>query len=100
MMDKLPPFTLRVSPRAKRVILKISVRQGLEIVIPRGFNRRQIPQILRQKSAWLERTLRAIQKAGVAAAQFRSLPETIRFAAKDLSYAVEYIRPLPGPLWS
>jgi predicted metal-dependent hydrolase len=95
-MIDLPPFTVRESPRAKRVILKISARQGLEVIIPPGFNRNQIPQILRQKSAWLQRAFRTIQQAGVAAAKLRSLPESISFAAIDRVFSVQYVS-APGP---
>jgi predicted metal-dependent hydrolase len=96
MMTNLPPYTVRESPRAKRVILRISAQRGLEVVIPPGFSRNQIPRILRQKSAWLERAFRTVQQAVAVAAQPRTLPETIYLTSRDLGFAVEYL-PVPGP---
>ena len=46
-------YTIRESQRAKRVILKFFSAQGLEIVIPKGFNRKLIPEILRKNQKWL-----------------------------------------------
>jgi predicted metal-dependent hydrolase len=95
-MINLPPFTVRESPRAKRVILKISARHGLEVVIPPGFSRKNIPGILRQKSDWLQQAFLALRQAAVVAAAPRSLPESISFPAPDLSFTVEYVS-APGP---
>jgi predicted metal-dependent hydrolase len=55
-------YTLRESRRAKRVILNISVRSGLEIVVPRGFDHRRLPGIIDSKRAWIERTLKGAEE--------------------------------------
>jgi predicted metal-dependent hydrolase len=95
-MKNLPPFTVRESPRAKRVILKISAQHGLVVVIPPGFSRRQVPSIIQQKSDWIARAFQTLQRRGIESGQPRNLPETIYFAATALGYTVEYV-PAPGP---
>lgn len=47
------PFTLICSSMAKHVSFKISVNSGLEIVVPRGFNREELPGIIRKKKTWI-----------------------------------------------
>jgi predicted metal-dependent hydrolase len=97
-MKNLPPFTVRESPQAKRVILKISARHGLEVVIPRGFSRTQVTQIIQAKREWIELAWRKIQEAGDLPDQPRQLPEAIYFEAVNLSFTVEYVsvsKPFP-----
>ncbi|MFQ3584894.1 MAG: SprT family zinc-dependent metalloprotease [Cyanobacteriota bacterium] len=52
-----PNPCIRESARARRVILKYSPRRGLELVIPTGFDRRRIPDILRNSTAWIQHQL-------------------------------------------
>jgi hypothetical protein len=95
-MPKLPPFTLRESPKAKRVILKISAQNGLEVVIPRGFSHRRLPQIIREKQEWIERAFKKIQGAGYLPDHPRELPGIISLNAVNRSFSVEYV-PSPFP---
>ena len=90
-MKNLPPFTVRESPKATRVILKVSVRHGLEVVIPPGFSRKKLPQIIQQKRDWLERAFRKIQQLGPAADQPRDLPTAFNCPAINLGFTVEYV---------
>lgn len=53
---------VRESKRAKYVRLKISVRGELTIVIPYGFDRGLIPDILRQKRSWIEKVRQRIEQ--------------------------------------
>jgi len=48
-------YTVRESARAKRVRLRMSRHHGLEVVIPRGYDRRRILQLLEHHSRWIER---------------------------------------------
>ncbi len=53
------PFahTIRESPRAKHVRLKVTPQHGLEIVVPAGYDRGQIPGMLNRKKAWIRAAL-------------------------------------------
>ena len=56
-------YTIRESQRAKRVILKVSRQNGLEAVVPKGYDTRQLPKILQANQAWIEKHLRRVNKA-------------------------------------
>lgn len=55
-------YTLRKSRIAKRVILKISVTRGLQVVIPDGFDINRLPRVLDSKKAWIERELKKVSR--------------------------------------
>jgi len=90
-----PSYTIRVSPRAKRVILKISSRHGLEVVIPKGFSQRNIPKILSEKKAWIEQGFRQMESKGQVLARSCDLPVAIHFQSVNKGFQVEYV-PLPN----
>ena len=50
------PYNLRVSPRARYVWLRMTVQRGLEIVVPRTYDLRKIPDLLESKRSWIEAT--------------------------------------------
>lgn len=52
----LPGYTVRESPKAKHVSLKLSRLGKLEIIVPKGFDQQRIPEILQRKQRWIERT--------------------------------------------
>jgi predicted metal-dependent hydrolase len=54
-------YTVRESRRAKHVRLRLSVHEGLEVVVPAGFDRAKIPSLLREKEHWLDRAFRQIE---------------------------------------
>jgi len=46
-------YCVRESPRAKPIGLKVSLQNGLEVIIPVGFDRKLIPEILKKKKRWI-----------------------------------------------
>ena len=56
-------YSVRESRRARHVRLVVSIEQGLEVVVPKGFDRRRIPHLLHEQHAWIERALRRIDVA-------------------------------------
>lgn len=85
-------YTVRESPRAKHVNLKMSVQSGLEIVVPRGYDHKKIPQLLLQKGTWLNRTRQRLNQelSHMPAGHFESLPYVIHLPAIDTHYQIEY----------
>ena len=86
-------YTVRESARAKHVRLKVSVYDGsLTVVVPRGFDRRQIPQIVREKRRWLERARARIasQRRQVGCEPTGVLPERVRLRAIDEEWELDY----------
>lgn len=50
-------YRLRVSPRSQNVRLRVTVRDGLEVVIPRGYDPEKVPKILERKKNWVRSAL-------------------------------------------
>jgi len=48
-----PPYTVVVSPRAKYARLKMMPHEGLVVVLPKGFNNKEIPALLQRHEAWI-----------------------------------------------
>jgi hypothetical protein len=56
-------YSLRESLRAKRVFLKVSVLGELNVVVPRGFNKRRLPEILRANETWIGNQLQRVKES-------------------------------------
>lgn len=53
-VSPIPEYKVKESPRAKHARLKLSMREGLVVVVPTGFDHDRIPEILKKKKRWLE----------------------------------------------
>jgi len=51
------PYRIRRSPRARMARINVSP-DGVEVVVPHRFPEREVEPFVREKSAWIERTLR------------------------------------------
>jgi hypothetical protein len=93
---KKPPQTshyrLRENARAKRVILKVQPHEGLEVVIPRGFDRRLIPEILEEKRTWIEQAWQILEAQGLSPSEPPELPERIPLPAIGKTVTVSTVR--------
>jgi predicted metal-dependent hydrolase len=85
-------FSVRESTRAKRVSLRISATEGLEIVIPRGFDRERIPKIVREKEEWIRKTFEKLGEVRGQAGPRLALPETVHLKAVDRRFAIHYVK--------
>ncbi len=54
-------YRVRVSPRSRRVCLRVTMEQGLEIVVPRGYDVGSLSDLLRRKERWIRRTLERME---------------------------------------
>jgi predicted metal-dependent hydrolase len=89
-MNQKFPYFLRISKKAKHVRFQVSVKMGLEVVIPRRFSPSQVPLLVEQKSQWIER---AFQKAKASRGLIDPvpiwrMPEEITLLALDLTWRV------------
>jgi len=82
-------YTIRRSNRAKRLRLNITVQDGLVVVLPRGFNEKEIPAILESQANWITAGLAKVQ---ITKALFR--PTSINLPAIEETWNVRY---LPTP---
>ena len=78
-------YTSRESRRAKRVILKISVTRGLEVVLPHGYDKRRLPNVLESKKDWIERNLKRVSET-----RKLLVPGEIDLQAIGLKWQVSY----------
>ena len=83
-------YTIRRSNRAKRLRLNITVKDGLVVVLPRGFNEKEIPAILESQANWITAGL---AKVKITKALFR--PTSINLPAIEETWNVKYL-PTPG----
>jgi predicted metal-dependent hydrolase len=77
-------FTYRVreNRRAKRIILRVTVTHGLEVVVPSAAARRQIPEILAKNRTWIERALKRLCDEQLAShRELQTPPATISLPA-------------------
>ncbi len=88
--EELPAYHVRASHRARRVSLRMSMDRGLEVVVPAGFDKAEIPALLRSRRAWIDR-----QQERLAALRARyahchpPLPaDRIRLAALDRDHPI------------
>jgi hypothetical protein len=88
--SRLPEHTIRESHRARHVNLRISLEHGLEVIIPTGFDRRLIPDILQRKQRWIARTKERLAERQAHLTAQASLPETVTLQAIGESWRVEY----------
>ncbi|MEB3337435.1 MAG: SprT family zinc-dependent metalloprotease [Leptolyngbyaceae bacterium] len=88
----LPPYTVRKSLKSKLVRLQVSLERGVEVIIPKGFDPKQIPEILHRKRLWLERSLQRVeeQHQNALAQATDALPEQIVLSAIAQTWQVEY----------
>ena len=49
-----PPFQVRISQRAKRILVSIHPKRGLEIVTPKRLGSQRALDIITQHCAWIE----------------------------------------------
>lgn len=100
-------YSVRVSPRAKRVTLRISPPDGLVVVVPKGFRKVDIAPIVEARRPWIEKALERILPS-TAVKSCNDPPEsflfpltgkTLNLAGTDViglvrAHAVEHIKPL------
>ena len=70
-------YRVRENRRAKRIILRVTVTHGLEVVVPSAAARRQIPEILAKNRTWIERALKKLCDEQVAANRELQSPPTV-----------------------
>jgi predicted metal-dependent hydrolase len=79
-------FRIKEHSRARRVRLAVSLRDGMVVTIPRGFDRGRIPEVMEQKRDWIEQALRRFP---MKPEPYRP-PERIALQAVGEEWTVEY----------
>ena len=90
MLPLDPEYIIRESPRAKYVRFKVSVSDGLIVVIPKGFDRRRVPKLLEQKREWIARSLNEIETRRAALPPTDHRPEAVELPAIGRTWGLEW----------
>lgn len=69
----LPPHSVRISSRARRIGLRVLPGKGLEVVLPRNADPACVPLLLTRHRVWIEKHLKRVPESGSGAA--RAVPE-------------------------
>lgn len=95
--SKSKPYRIRESTKAKHVSIKVSHLGDVEIVVPKGFDRRQLPEILEKRKDWIAKTTQRIEAERQAfpgdVAELGSngtIPERLCLRAIDENWTVQY----------
>jgi len=87
-MSALPPYSVRVSLRAKRLQMKILPPGKVEVVVPKRFNLKHVPAFVAEHRQWM---LLHLGKMAAAYVEQPLLPEAICFPAIHESWQVNYV---------
>ena len=91
MASPAPKYMVVESPRAKHLRLRVSLRRGLEVIVPRGYDRERIPALLHRKRHWVRAAVERVEenrKFVEPEPQWR-LPSAIKLAAIGKTWRVE-----------
>jgi len=88
----LPDYTVRVSPRAKRIRLTVSARDGLVVTLPRGVATGEAARAVADRREWALAHLEAVasRRAALTASPEALLPSVIELPAFRQTWIVEY----------
>ncbi len=87
-----PDYALRISPRCKRVLIKINPLGRVEVVIPPNFDPSQVPAILEQRQRWLDTHLAKLKARWAEAPHEHALrPAQVHLRALDRCWQVDYV---------
>lgn len=88
----LPAYTVRRHPRAKRVRMRVTARDGLVVTLPPRAPLREAARTVEAHRGWAERQLAAVEERGLALAGGSEalLPDEVTFAATGETWQVHY----------
>lgn len=93
---KPKPYRVRESVRAKHVSIKVSHLGEVEIVVPKGFDQRKIPEILERRKDWIAKTTqriaaeRQLMTSGLVEPSQQTLPEQLDLRSIAEEWDVNY----------
>ena len=85
-----PKYRVKHSARAKHVRLKVTPFDGVIVVVPTGFDERQLPELLERQQPWIERQLTRISAALGPVERRAALPASIALRACDERWQIAY----------
>ena len=92
MKAALPDYSLRHSPKAKNLRLKVTREDGLVVVVPKGYDEKKIPALLKQKKLWIADSMKRIGETNrfIEPRPVKHLPDAVRLVALGETWSVIY----------
>ncbi len=87
-MSALPPYSVRVSSRAKRLQMKVLPPGKVQVVVPKHCSLKHVPAFVAEHRQWMQFHL---DKMAAAYTEQSLLPESVCFQAVDESWQVDYV---------
>ena len=87
---EIPTYSVKESQRAKHVNIKVLTNGDLQVIIPQGFDRRRIPEILQRKQRWIEKTVSRVKERQSEVQLQKTPPLDIFLPVIDQHWQVEY----------
>ncbi len=85
-----PPFQVRLSQRARRILVSIHATRGLEIVTPKRLSAREALQIIQQHRTWIENKLQRHNAHGADIWDKHQLPTQIHLPALGQNWSLAH----------
>lgn len=87
------PYSIRVSPRARYLRFRVTVDKGLEVVVPRGYDQRRIPEVLTTNQHWVQSAMQRVEEVRrrQSAEPTQAIPNTITFLSVNRVWHVETV---------
>ena len=88
-----PPYLLRISKKARRASLRVTLVKGLGVVLPVDSDPEIVPEMLNGHRAWIERQLknRALSKAELTVLNGETLPPALELKTINECWRIEYL---------
>lgn len=85
------PYSIRISARARYLRFRVTIEKGLEVVVPRGYDQRRIPDLLQTNRIWVQQALQRVDEARRVQSQLpdQSIPSQITFPSVGRIWYVE-----------
>ncbi|MFP4492955.1 MAG: M48 family metallopeptidase [Puniceicoccaceae bacterium] len=92
MKTTVPNYQVRRSSKAKNLRLKVTRDEGLLVVVPKGFDERKIPALLKRKRTWIADAMKRVEetKRFLEPKPADHLPESVKLTALGETWPVEY----------
>lgn len=93
MLNPSIPYSIRESSRARYLRFRVTLDKGLEVVVPRGYDQRRIPELLQTNRDWVDHALRRVDEARLKQAVHaaRTVPTQIALPSVGRVWNIELV---------
>ena len=95
-------YSIRVSQRARHVRFQVTPERGLEVIVPKRFDRAKVPALVLKNKRWIERAIakvKLLNESRVAVVPWR-IPTEIYFQAVDTQWQVVTTKASGGSIFA